>query len=269
MGGAGPTLREDRLIAPDGQAPDGLALQLKATTRRFGGITAVSEVDLEVTVGARHGVIGPNGAGKTTLFNVISGELKATEGRIELFGRDITRMSAPSRVALGLGRTYQITRTFNTLTVRENLTLGSHGLQRSKFSMLKSWRSYASRGREVEELAERFGLAERLDSPAADLSHGEVRQLEVALTLALKPRLLLLDEPGAGLSPGERVAMRDLLRRLPDELTLVMIEHDMDLVRDLVSRVTVLHFGRVVAEGSTAEIQNHPEVREIYLGSRA
>jgi branched-chain amino acid transport system ATP-binding protein len=263
LAGARAALREDGLIDRDGSA-----LRLAATTRRFGGITAVSKVDLEVPLGARHGVIGPNGAGKTTLFNVISGELKATEGRIHLFGRDVTRMSPPARVALGLGRTYQITRTFNTLTVRENLTLGCHGLMRSKFGMLKPWSAYPDRGREVEELAERFGLGNRLDSPAADLSHGEVRQLEVALALTLRPRLLLLDEPGAGLSPGERVSMRDVLRRLPEELTLVMIEHDMDLVREVVSRVTVLHFGRVVAEGSTAEIQNHPEVREIYLGSR-
>jgi branched-chain amino acid transport system ATP-binding protein len=249
----------------DGHGP---ALRLAGVTRRFGGLMAVSEVDLQVSPGARHGVIGPNGAGKTTLFNLISGELKATEGRIELFGRPITRASAPARVALGLGRTYQITRTFTTLTVRENLTLGSHGLQRSKFSMLRSWKSYADRRLEVEDLAERFGLAHRLESPAADLSHGEVRQLEVALALALKPRLLLLDEPGAGLSPGERVAMRDLLQRLPGDLTLVMIEHDMDLVRELVSRITVLHSGRVVAEGSTSEIQKHPEVRQIYLGSK-
>lgn len=247
----------------------GHALRLSRVTRRFGGLMAVSQVDLEVEPGARHGVIGPNGAGKTTLFNVISGELKPTEGRIELFGQPVTGMAAPARVALGLGRTYQITRTFNSLTVRENLVLGCHGLQRSKFSMLKPWRSYADRGREVEELADGFGLTARLDAPAADLSHGEIRQLEVALALALKPRLLLLDEPGAGLSPGERISMRNLLRRLPEDLTLVMIEHDMDLVRDLVSRVTVLHSGRVVAEGSTAEIQNHPEVRQIYLGSRA
>jgi branched-chain amino acid transport system ATP-binding protein len=143
-----------------------------------------------------------------------------------------------------------------------------HGLQRSKFSMLRPWTAYGERRREVEELAERFGLGGRLDSPAADLSHGEVRQLEVALALALKPRLLLLDEPGAGLSPGERVSMREVLQGLPRDLTLVMIEHDMDLVRDLVSQVTVLHFGKVVAEGSTAEIQVHPEVRHIYLGSR-
>ena len=253
----------------DGQAGrDSSALDLVAVTCRFGGITAVSEVDIQVPVGARHGIIGPNGAGKTTLFNVISGEVKPTGGRIKLFGRDITRKSPPARVAVGLGRTYQITRTFNTLTVRENLTLGTHGLLGSKFSMLRPWRSYADRGREVEDLAERFRLGDRLDSPASDLSHGEIRQLEVALALALKPRLLLLDEPGAGLSPGERISMRNVLRRLPEDLTLVMIEHDMDLVRDVVNRVTVLHFGRVVAEGLSAEIQNHPQVREIYLGSR-
>jgi branched-chain amino acid transport system ATP-binding protein len=258
------------LIEPDGHGPrNGPALNLIAATCRFGGISAVAEVDIKVPVGARHGIIGPNGAGKTTLFNMISGEIKPTGGRIMLFGRDVTRKSPPARVALGLGRTYQITRTFNTLTVRENLTLGTHGLLPSKFSMLKPWRSYAACTNEVEELAERFGLAERLDSQAADLSHGEVRQLEVALALALKPRLLLLDEPGAGLSPGERVSMRNLLRRLPEDLTLVMIEHDMDLVRDVVNRITVLHFGRVVAEGLSAEIQNHPEVREIYLGKKA
>jgi branched-chain amino acid transport system ATP-binding protein len=224
-------------------------------------------VRLDVPVGARHGIIGPNGAGKTTLFNVISGELRVTRGRIELFSRDVTGKAAPARVGLGLGRTYQITRTFNTLTVRENLTLGAHGLRRSKLAMLKPWTSYPERSGEVEELAERFGLASRLDSPAADLSHGEVRQLEVALALTLKPRLLLLDEPGAGLSPGERVSMRELLQRLPPDLTLVMIEHDMDLVRDVVSSITVLHFGQVVAEGPTAEIQVRKEVRDIYLGS--
>ena len=244
------------------------ALRLLGVSRRFGGITAVSDVNLEVAVGARHGIIGPNGAGKTTLFNVISGELKATRGRIELFGREITRHSPPARVRLGLGRTYQITRPFVHLTVRENLTIGSHGLSRSKFSMFRSWRSYRARNLEVEELAHRFGLADRLDSPVSDLSHGEVRQLEVALALALKPRLLLLDEPGAGLSPGERVSMRNLLHSLPQDLTLVMIEHDMDLVRDVVNRITVLHFGEVVAEGPTAEIQGDARVREIYLGSK-
>jgi len=247
---------------------DGLALQLAGVTRRFSGLTAVSEVSLRVAPGARHGIIGPNGAGKTTLFNVISGELPVTSGSITLFDRDITRLSPFRRVSLGLGRTYQITRTFTHLTVRENLTLAVHGLRRSKFSMLRPWTSYGERAAEVEELAGRIGLADKLNTLASQLSHGEVRQLEVSLALALKPRLLLLDEPGAGLSPGERVGIRQLLQRLPPDLTLVMIEHDMDLVRDVVNRTTVLHFGEVVAEGSSDEIQRDATVRAIYLGSR-
>jgi branched-chain amino acid transport system ATP-binding protein len=246
---------------------DGVALHLTGVTRRFSGLTAVSEVDLQVPPGSRHGIIGPNGAGKTTLFNVISGELPVTSGTIRLFDRDITRFSPPRRVSLGLGRTYQITRTFTHLTVRENLTLAVHGLRRSKFSMLRPWSSYRERGEEVEELASRIGLAEKLDTPASQLSHGEVRQLEVSLALALKPRLLLLDEPGAGLSPAERVGIRQLLQTLPPDLTLVMIEHDMDLVRDVVHRTTVLHFGEVVAEGSSEEIQRDATVRAIYLGA--
>jgi branched-chain amino acid transport system ATP-binding protein len=242
------------------------ALTLTSVERRFGGVIAVAGVTLSVAPGARHGIIGPNGAGKTTLFNVISGELGATGGRIDLFGQNITRMAAARRVGLGLGRTYQITRTFATLTVRENLMLAVHGLRGSKFSMLKPWRRYAEQSGRVSELADRFELSHRLDFPAADLSHGEQRQLEVALALALGPRLLLLDEPGAGLSPRERGMMRALLAAA---LTLVMIEHDMELVREVVDRITVLHLGRVVAEGTTAEIQADEQVAEIYLGSHS
>jgi branched-chain amino acid transport system ATP-binding protein len=235
-------------------ASNGVALQLSELTRRFGGIFAVSGVNLRVQAGSRHGIIGPNGAGKTTLFNVISGELRASEAR--------------RRVEMGLGRTYQITRTFPTLTVRENLTLGLHGLRRSKFSMLRPWKGYQHEAREAEELSERIGLSLRLNERVANLSHGEIRQLEVALALALSPKLLLLDEPCAGLSPAERAGMSQLLRRLPSELTLVMIEHDMDVVRESVDKITVLHLGEVVAEGTTKEIERHTTVREIYLGSR-
>ncbi|HUZ88856.1 MAG TPA: ABC transporter ATP-binding protein [Candidatus Acidoferrales bacterium] len=245
------------------------ALRLQGLYRRFGGVTAISDISLEVVAGARHGIIGPNGAGKTTLFNVISGELSASDGRIELFGRNVTRMSSVRRVRLGLGRTYQITRTFSTMTVRENLTLGVNGQGRHKFSMLKPWRTYSTMSAEVARLAEEFGLSHRLDSPASDLSHGEVRQLEVALAIALKPKLLLLDEPGAGLSPGERVGMRALLKGLSPDLTLIMIEHDMELVRDVVESMHVLDFGEVVADGPTREIQSDERVRRIYLGSRA
>jgi branched-chain amino acid transport system ATP-binding protein len=248
---------------------DDLALKLEHVSRRFGGITAIDDVSIEVPAGARFGIIGPNGAGKTTLFNVISGELEASGGRIELFGRDVTRMRAARRVGLGLGRTYQITRTFGTMTVAENLALALHSLRRSKYSMFRGWGSYRELAREAEEVADRFGLGDRLSVPAGQLSHGEMRELEVALALALKPRVLLLDEPGAGLSPGERGSMSAVLRQLPPELTLVMIEHDMELVREVVDMITVLHFGQVVTSGSTDELQRDPQVREIYLGSRA
>lgn len=244
------------------------ALQLSGVSRMFGGVTAVSEVTLQVPMSARHAIIGPNGAGKTTLFNMISGELGATSGNIRLFGRDITEMAPPQRVASGLGRTYQITRIFARLTVRENLTLALHGLRRSKYSMLKPWSAYDHSEPTVAELAGQFQLEERLETKAADLSHGEQRQLDVALAVALKPRVLLLDEPAAGLSPGERVNMRRLLKDLPPDMTLVMIEHDMDLVRDVATWVDVLNFGRLVASGSVADVQNDERVREIYLGSR-
>jgi branched-chain amino acid transport system ATP-binding protein len=151
--------------------------------------------------------------------------------------------------------------------VRENLSLAAHGLRSSKFSMLRPWTAYSSCNGEVEQLAQRLGLDHRLPALASDLSHGEVRQLEVALALALNPRLLLLDEPGAGLSPAERVEMREFLKKLPDDVTLVMIEHDMDLVRELVSAITVLHFGEVVCEGPTEQVQQDPKVREVYLGA--
>ena len=245
------------------------ALRLRGLTRRFGGIAAVSEVTFDIEVGARHGIIGPNGAGKTTLFNMISGELGTTSGSIELFGRDVTHVSAPRRVAQGLGRTYQITRIFPRLTVRQNLAIAFHGLRSSKFSMLKPWMAYGQCQQEIADLAAGFLLDNRLESRAGDLSHGEQRQLEVALALALKPRVLLLDEPAAGLSPGERVGIRSLLQRLPSGLTLVMIEHDMDIVRDVVDRIEVLDFGQLVAQGSTADIRANPRVRQIYLGSRS
>ena len=166
--------------------------------RRFRGVTAVADVSLRVAAGARFGIIGPNGAGKTTLFNLLSGELRPTTGSVALFGRDITALRTYRRAALGLGRTFQITRIFSDLTVLENLTLALHGLSRSKLSLLRPWRSYRAKMAEAAELAASFGLAQRLAAPASDLSHGEVRELEVLLALALKPRVLLLDEPAAG-----------------------------------------------------------------------
>ena len=234
--------------------------------RRFRGVDAVADVSLRVPLGARFGIIGPNGAGKTTLFNLLSGELRPSSGSVALFGRDVTRMRPYRRVALGLGRTFQITRIFSDLTVLENLTLALHGLSRTKLSLLRPWRSYRGVTAEAAELAAGFGLATRLGATASELSHGEVRELEVLLALALKPRVLLLDEPAAGLSPAERVDIQALLRSLPPELTLVMIEHDIDVLRGVVDSAAVLHLGALVTQGSMRQVQEDERVRELYLG---
>jgi branched-chain amino acid transport system ATP-binding protein len=255
--------------APGGVAGPGdicPALAADHLCRSFRGVAAVADVSLRIAPGDRFGIIGPNGAGKTTLFNLLSGELRPTTGSVALFGRDITTMRPYRRVVLGLGRTFQITRVFSDLTVLENLTLALHGLSRSKLSLLRPWRSYRGVTAEAAEFAARFGLAGRLGSTASELSHGEVRELEVLLALALKPRVLLLDEPAAGLSPAERVDIQALLRSLPPELTLVMIEHDIDVLRTVVDSAAVLHLGELVVQGSMRQIQNDERVRELYLG---
>jgi branched-chain amino acid transport system ATP-binding protein len=252
-----------------GAAPDlPPALEVAGLSCRFGGLFAVRDVSLSVPPGARFGVIGPNGAGKTTLFNVLSGELRPASGTVRLHGRDVTRLSPPQRAALGLGRTFQITRLFTDLTVRENLTLAVHGLSRSKLQLLRPWRSYRKQQQRAEDLAASFGLGNRLERRPRELSHGELRELEVLLALAAEPKVLLLDEPAAGLSPAERVDIQALIRRLDPSLTLVVIEHDMNVLREVVDWIAVLHYGQLVTEGPTAEIQQHPAVRELYLGTR-
>ncbi len=245
------------------------ALAADHLCRRFRTLTAVADVSLRIAPGARFGIIGPNGAGKTTLFNLLSGEIRPTTGRVTLFGQDITRMPPYRRAALGLGRTFQVTRVFSDLTVLENLTLALHGLSRSKLSLLRPWRSYRAQTSEAAALAGRFGLAGRLGATAAELSHGELRELELLLALAVKPRVLLLDEPAAGLSPAERVDIQALLRSLPPELTLIMIEHDFDVLRTVVDSAAVLHLGSLVAQGPIQELSRNEKVRELYLGRGA
>ena len=242
------------------------ALEIDRLSRRFGGIMAVSDVSLHLAPGARMGIIGPNGAGKTTFFNLLSGELKPTSGRVTLFGQDVSNLATSHRVSLGLARTFQITRVFMDLTVLENLTVALHGLKQTKFNLIRPWRSYRGVSAEAAALAGGFGLGARLDTVASELSHGELRELEVLLALALKPRVLLLDEPAAGLSPAERLNIQALLKALPEDLTLLMIEHDMDVLRGVVDRVAVLNFGTLVMQGTMAEVQGNQRVRELYLG---
>jgi branched-chain amino acid transport system ATP-binding protein len=254
--------------ASTGESSSSVVLQTHGLGRRFAGVSAVEGVSLSVRAGSRLGIIGPNGAGKTTLFNMLSGELPPTSGTVSLLGRDVTNVRPSRRVAMGLGRTYQITRVLRGMTVLENLVVAMHGLRKSKLSMLRPWRGYGAVITAAEELAASFGLGDRLTTDAAELSHGEVRELEVCLALALKPSVLLLDEPAAGLSPAERADIQRLLKGLPEDLTLVMIEHDMDVLRGTVAELAVLHLGRLVTQGSVAEVQNDDLVKELYLGKK-
>jgi branched-chain amino acid transport system ATP-binding protein len=226
----------------------------------------VEGVTLSVQVGERRALIGPNGAGKTTLFNLISGTLPLSGGAISLFGQDVTRAPAHRRAALGLARTFQITNLFADLTVLENCLLAVQALSPVKFSMLRPVTAYGHLRERARAVLEAVGLEAVAAARVNVLSHGEQRQLEIALALAGRPRVLLLDEPTAGLSPAESRLMAALLARLDPAITVLMIEHDMDIALELSPTVTVLHYGRVIADGSREEIRADPQVREIYLG---
>ncbi len=250
----------------DGTGRGRPAVELDRVTKAFGGLVAVADVTLDVAARERLAVIGPNGAGKTTLFHLISGELRASSGTIHLFGQEVTGLAPHRRVALGLRRTYQITNLFPALSVEQNLLLGFYGLTTSKFDVV---RPVPTRGRLVEAARAALahvGLEGRARVPARELSHGEQRQLELALALACEPKLLLLDEPGAGLSAAERAAVGAIIRIIPPEVTLILIEHDMDLALSLVDRVVCLHNGRVIARGTPDEIRRNDAVQEVYLG---
>jgi branched-chain amino acid transport system ATP-binding protein len=235
-------------------------IRLRGLTRRFGGIAAVRDVDLDVAPGERRAVLGPNGAGKTTLFNLIAGDQPPTAGTVELFGRDVTRLPVHRRARLGLARTYQAPLLFGGLTVAETLELAVIGARGGRFSFRK--RAAAS-----ADLAERVGLARRERALVGTLSHGERRQLELGAALAAEPHVLLLDEPAAGLSPGERERLTELLLALDPALTLLLVEHDMDVALTVAQRVTMMHDGGVVLEGSPEEIRSSERVEALYLGS--
>jgi branched-chain amino acid transport system ATP-binding protein len=233
----------------------------------FGGLRAVDDVALAVRPGERRALIGPNGAGKTTLFNLIAGALPVTLGRIELFGQDITRLPPHRRAALGLMRTFQISTLFPTLTVHENCLLAVQALSPVKLAMHRPLSRYRALHARVDETLAAVGLADRAAATVRNLSHGEQRQLEIGLALAGRPRVLLLDEPTAGLSPAESAAMARLLAQLDPAMTVLIIEHDMDIALELAQHVTVLHYGRVIADGTRDAVRADPTVREIYLGA--
>jgi branched-chain amino acid transport system ATP-binding protein len=243
------------------------ALKLDGVTKNFGGLRAVDGVALAVRPGERRALIGPNGAGKTTLFNLISGSLPVSAGTITLFGRDVTDTPAHVRAAQGLARTFQITNLFPDLTVLDNCLLAVQALSLTRFAMLRPVGAYRSLHASARATLESVALDGVGDALVKNLSHGEQRQLEIALALAGRPRVLLLDEPTAGLSPAESRLMAGLLARLDPAITVLMIEHDMDIALELSPHVTVLHYGRVIADGPRADVRRDPQVREIYLGA--
>jgi branched-chain amino acid transport system ATP-binding protein len=241
-------------------------LALEGVVRRFGGLTAVDGVSLTLGPGRRLAVIGPNGAGKTTLFRLIAGDMGVSAGRVELLGRDVTRMPAHRRARLGLARTFQVSNLFSGLSVLDNVRLAAQAREPGRWRFWAPIRAGDRVGAAAMAALERVGLGARAGDRVANLSHGEQRQLEVALALATEPKLLLLDEPAAGLPAGERARLRDLLGSLPPSLPLVLIEHDMTLALSLADEVLCMHNGRVIAHGTPAEVRADDTVQAVYLG---
>lgn len=210
-------------------------------------------------------MIGPNGAGKTTLFRTISGEVRPTEGRVELFGDDMSRAAPYRKAQRGVGRTYQVTELFQQLTVEDNLVVATQAVTPTRFSFWKPVRMRGDLDETITSVLEAVALAAQRHTVVSELSHGEQRQLEIAMALASNPRLLLLDEPAAGLSAAERKVMKGLVNQLPRDLSIVLIEHDMDIALDIVDRVLVLDNGDMIAEGEPDEIRNNQQVIDVYL----
>jgi branched-chain amino acid transport system ATP-binding protein len=241
-------------------------LAIDGLTKRFGGLVATDNLSLEVRTGEIHALIGPNGAGKTTLVAQLMGQLASDAGRIQFAGNDITRLPTHRRVAAGLARSFQITSVLRDFSALDNVALAIQAHQGHSFRFWQPAQSDPALRDPARAIIEQLGLGARADALAANLSYGEQRQLEIAMALAGDPRLLLLDEPMAGMGPDESARMVDFLRRLKGQRTILLIEHDMDAVFALADRITVLVYGRAIATGSPAEIRANPEVRKAYLG---
>ena len=243
------------------------ALVLQGVTRSFGALRAVDGVSLVVAAGEKRAILGANGAGKTTLFNAITGDFPPTAGTIRFFGEDITALPPYERIRKGLRRTYQSSLLFRELSVRDNLFLAVRGLNGGRYSFVRARRNHAS-CLATQELLERARLAHLADEPVANLAHGQQRQLEIGMALAGAPRLILFDEPAAGLSPAERRELVLLLQSLPAHMSFVLIEHDLDIALRVVEHVTVMHNARVLRHGTPQEIESDPQVQSIYMGGR-
>ena len=242
------------------------ALTINKLCKAFGGLRVTTNVDLSVEPGERRLIIGPNGAGKTTLFNLITGEITPDSGSIHLFDRDITAVPSRRRAHLGMARTYQIITLFARDTILRNVALAMLGLSSSRWNPIAALDRQQELVDRAHDALERVGLRHIAERPLAQTSYGERRRVEIAMALAQSPKVLLLDEPFAGLSIDERQDVQKLLRAIPRDVTIVMIEHNMDVALDFAERITLLHFGEIIVEGTRAEVVADPRTREVYLG---
>jgi branched-chain amino acid transport system ATP-binding protein len=242
------------------------ALEIVNLKKAFGGLPVTQDVSLAIRPGERRLIIGPNGAGKTTLFNQVTGDLKPNSGQIKLFGTDITQLAPHRRAHAGLSRTYQIITLFAGDTLEHNVTLGLLGLRPSRWQMWRPLSYYGELATEARRTLDQVGLLYLAAHPVSDIAYGEKRRVELAMALAQKPRVLLLDEPLAGLSNTERSTVKSLIASIPRQTTVVMIEHDMDTALDLAETVTLLNYGRVIVDGARDEVIADERTREVYLG---
>jgi branched-chain amino acid transport system ATP-binding protein len=242
------------------------ALEISQLRKSFGGLVATHDISLAIRPGERRLIIGPNGAGKTTLFNQITGDLRSNSGQIKLFGADVTQKTPYQRAHRGLSRTYQIIALFDRDTLEHNVTLGLLGLRPSRWQMWRPLSHYGDLSTEARRILDAVGLLHLATHPVSDLAYGEKRRVELAMALAQKPRVLLLDEPLAGLSNAERSTVKALIAAIPRDTAIVMIEHDMDTALDLAETVTLLNYGRVIVDGERDSVVADPRTREVYLG---
>jgi branched-chain amino acid transport system ATP-binding protein len=242
-----------------------LALRLQSVGKHFGGVEAVRDVTLDIAYGERRVILGPNGAGKSTLFNLVAGEFKPSTGTIVLFEKDVTGLNTQYRARHGLTRTYQTTHLFNGLSTLDNLFLAVRGIKPKRMSMLRP-RAHDRYVAQARQVAVQVGLEAALERKVGELSHGEQRQLELGMALAGEPRMIILDEPAAGLSQGERARLTELILGLDPTITVMLIEHDMDVALQIAQVVTVMHNGRVIVNGTPDEIRSNALVHELYLG---
>jgi branched-chain amino acid transport system ATP-binding protein len=241
-------------------------LRVEQLSKHFGGVKAVDDVSFSVRMGERLAIIGPNGAGKTTLFNLINGQLPATTGRIYFFEQDVTLLPTHRRAHLGQARAFQIISLFRKLTVLENALLTLHGTKSSRFKMFRPVQDFKDVFDDVLQTLKLLDLLDKRDERVENLAHGEQRRLEIGLGLAMQPRLLLLDEPSAGLTKEEGVEVIGIIRNLGSDMTVLMVDHDMEMVFEVAERIIVLHYGQIIADGTPEEIQADQRTREIYMG---